>query len=199
MSTNPNIVGNLLFGQTRGSVLRLLFGRPEQSFYVRQIARDIETSVGSVQRELGTLSRIGLIQRSALGNMVFYQANRNHPVYAELHSLLAKTVGVFELLRLALEPFAEKLSLAFVYGSMARGDENAGSDVDLMIVGDVTLEDILPGLASAENTIGRPVNPTIYSDAELKAKLAAGNHFVRAVMNGEKVLLIGDDELRKVG
>jgi predicted nucleotidyltransferase len=198
--TTAKTLGDLLFGQTRGRVLALLYGIPDQTFFVRQIARQIGTSVGSVQRELETLSEFGLIDRSTLGRQVFYQANRNHPVFAELHSLVAKTSGIFHLLRSALASLAKQISFALVYGSMARGEENAGSDADLMIIGDVTLDEILTHLTPAERDLGRPINPTVYSLKEFKAKLQRGNHFLNSVVRGEKVFLIGEeDELRKMG
>lgn len=200
MRTEIDALGDLLFGQTRGGVLRLLFGGPDQTFYVRQIARETGASVGAVQRELETLSEIGLIRRSTVGNLVFYQVNRGHPVFAELQSLIAKTLGVFQLLRSALAPLASRIVLAFVYGSMARREEKAESDVDLMIVGDVTFDDVLAQLTSVERAIGRSINPTIYSPNEFKLKLQSGNHFLRSVVRGEKVFLIGDeDELGKMG
>src|ERR1039458_2232370 len=142
MRTKTKPLGDLLFGQTRGSVLALLYGMPDQTFFVRQIARRIGTSVGPVQRELKTLSEVGLIDRSTVGRQVFFQANRDHPGFPELRSLVAKTSGVFHLLRSALMPLAERISIAFVYGSMARGEETAGSDVDLLIIGEVTLDEV---------------------------------------------------------
>src|SRR5208283_5063108 len=119
-------VGDLLFGQTRGRVLALLCGHPDQTFFIRQIARETGASAGTVQRELENLFSCGLIVRSVSGRQVYHQANRNHPVFAEIHSLIAKTVGVFQWITSALAPLAPRISLAFVYGSMARGDENAG-------------------------------------------------------------------------
>jgi predicted nucleotidyltransferase len=200
MSTNVSALGNLFFGQTRGSVLALLYGRPDQTFFVREISRHVGTSAGTVQRELETLSQFGLIGRSVSGRQVYYKANRNHPVFAEVHSLLAKTVGVFQLLASALQPLAKRISLAFVYGSMARRDENAGSDVDLMIVGDVTLDEALAQLAAVEGAIGREINPTVYSPNEFKRRLESGNHFLRSVLRDETVLLIGDlHELGEMG
>ncbi len=200
MRTEVHTLGDLLFGQTRGRILALLYGMPDQAFFTREIARQIGTSVGSVQRELGTLSQIGLIERAATGIQVFYQANRNHPAYAELHSLIAKTAGAFHLLRSALGPLAKKIAFAFVYGSMARGDENAGSDVDLMVIGDVSLDEILTQLTSAERDLGRAINPTVFSLQEFKSKLKDGNHFLKSVMRSKKVLLAGnEDELRKMG
>jgi uncharacterized protein len=198
--TEASALGDLLFGQTRGRILALLYGTPDETFFTRQIARQIGTSAGTVQRELETLSHFGLIERSATGMQVFYQANRHHPAYAELHSLIAKTSGVFHLLRSALAPLAKKIVFALVYGSMVRGDENAGSDVDLMVIGDVSLDEILTQLTSAARDLGRSINPTVFSMKEFKSKLKDGNHFLRSVMRGEKVLLIGDEnDLRKMG
>jgi predicted nucleotidyltransferase len=187
-------LGDLLFGQTRGRVLRLLFGHPEQTFFVRQIARETGVSVGSVQRELETLTQVGLIVRSISGHQVYHQANRSHPVFAEIHALVAKTVGVFQILTSALTPLAKRISLAFVYGSVASGSESADSDVDLMIVGDVTLDEVLGQLGPVERLIGRPINPTLYSESDFKNKIESGNHFLRSVMRGERVFLIGDDD-----
>lgn len=200
MGTNSKSLGDLLFGQTRGRVLALLYGMPDQTFFVRQIAREIGTSVGSVQRELETLSEVGLLNRTTIGRQVFYQANSHHPAFADVRSLIAKTSGIFHHLRSALAPLASQIIFALVYGSIARGDEDAGSDVDLMIVGNVTLDDVLAQLTSVENAIGRPINPTVYSLKEFKAKVKDGNHFLTSVLHGKKMLLIGDeDELRKMG
>jgi hypothetical protein len=192
VSTNASALGDLLFGQTRGRILALLFGRPDQSFYIRQIARETRTSAGSVQRELEALANVGLIQRTDSGHQVYYQANHNHPVYPEIHALVAKTVGVFQLIRAALAPLADRISQAFVYGSLASGNENAQSDVDLMIVGEVRLDEVLAQLAPVEPRIGRPINPTLYSLSDFKTKIDNGNHFLRSVMQGQKVFLIGE-------
>lgn len=192
MSTNSSVIGDLLFGQTRGRIFALLFSRPDQSFYIRQIARETRTSAGSVQRELEALANVGLIQRTDSGHQVYYQANRNHPVYPEIHALVAKTVGVFQLLATALAPLASRITQAFVYGSLASGNENAQSDVDLMIVGEVTLDEVLAQLAPVEPRIGRPINPTLYSVSDFKIKIDSGNHFLRSVMQGKRVFLIGE-------
>lgn len=193
-------LGSLLFGQTRGNILRLLFGQPDKQRYARQIAREVGGSVGTVQRELRLLAGHGLIERTKIGSQVFYQANRSHPVYPELHSLIAKTVGVFQLLETALAPLAERITLAFVYGSLARGEENSESDVDVLLVGDLTLDEVLARLAPVESTVGRSINPTVYSVHEFDTKLRSGNHFLKSVMGSDRVLLIGEaDEPGEVG
>jgi uncharacterized protein len=195
-----NGLADLLFGRTRGAILALLFGHADQSFYTRQIAREVDASVGAVQRELENLSKVGLIVRNSVGSQVFYQANRDAPIFREMQGLVNKTVGIFSVLRSALHPLAKRVLVAFVYGSVAREEETAQSDVDLLVVGKATLEEVLSRLSTVEKSIRRPINPTVYSVAEFKSKLASGNHFLTAVLKGQKVFLLGgEDELRKVG
>ncbi len=199
MSTRGGL-GDLLFGRTRGAILALLYGRSDQSFYTRQIAREAGASVGAVQRELENLSKVKLIIRSSVGSQVFYQANRHAPIFREMQALVSKTIGILSILRSALHPLAKRVLVAFVHGSLAREEETALSDVDLMVVGKATLDEILSRLSTAEKDIGRPINPTVYSVEEFKSKLASGNHFLTAVLKGKKEFLLGDeDELRKVG
>jgi len=201
MRAKAHALADVLFGKARGAILALLYGHPDQSFYYRQITRQLDgVSDGALQRELDTLSRLGLIDRSTVGRQVFYRVNRNHPVFPELRALVAKTVGAIEVLRSALTSLANRISLAFIYGSMARQEERAESDIDLLIVGKVTPEDVIARLADVESSLGRAVNPTVYSVAEFKTKLGSGNHFLNSVVRGKKVFLIGDeDELGKVG
>jgi predicted nucleotidyltransferase len=193
MRTRLASLGDLLFGQTRARVLALLYGASDESFFIRQIARQIETSVGSVQRELALLAGLGLIERSVLGSQVFYRANREHPVFPELRALLAKTTGVFQLLKTALAPLSARIDFAFVYGSVARGEDKATSDIDLMVVGAVSLDEILDAAGPVEKLLRRPVNPTIYSLQDLRGRLHAGNHFLRSLGKSKKVFLIGDE------
>src|SRR6266853_2086628 len=166
MSTATGLA-DLLFGRTRGAILALLYGHADQTFYTRQIAREVDASIGAVQRE---------------------------------QALINKTIGVFSVLRSALQPLSKRIVVAFVYGSVAREEETAQSDVDLMVVGKATLHDVLSRLSTVEKGLGRPINPTVYSVAEFKSKLASGNHFLNSVLKGQKACLLGDeDELRKVG
>ena len=200
MSTTVTGTGDLLFGQIRGGVLGLLYGHPDQPFYIREISKHVGKSTGSVRRELATLSKFGLVERSESGRQIYFKANSQHPVFAELRTLVAKTVGVFQHLVSALTPVANRISLAFVYGSMARGEEKAGSDIDLIIVGDVTLDEVLTQLVPVEGAVGRQINPTVYSSDEFKRKLEGGNHFLRSLVRGETVPLIGDlDKFREMG
>jgi predicted nucleotidyltransferase len=194
-------LGDLLFGKGRGAILGLLYGHPDQSFYYRQITRQVHgVSAGTLQRELDTLTQAGLIARSSVGNQVFYQANRNSPIFEELRAILSKTIGVFHLLRSALEPLKDRIVAAFVYGSVAKQQETAESDVDVMVLGRVELDDVLEHLATVETQLARPINPSVYSVSEFVSKLTAGNHFVTSVVRGPKIFLIGDeDELGRIG
>ncbi len=199
MSTGASSVGDLLFGQTRGRILAILYDKPEVSFFVRQIARLIKGSPGTVQRELSTLAGAGLILRKDHEKQVFYRANRLHPVFKDLHSLLAKTAGVFHLLGNFLESLAGEIEFAFVYGSFARGEETSSSDIDLMIVGEVTLDRLLEQLHPVEHELKRPINPTVYARAELRRKIQSQNHFLKAVQSAPLHFLIGQEhEFREI-
>jgi predicted nucleotidyltransferase len=199
MSMHSTALSDVLFGQIRGGVLALLYGQAGKSFYVRQIARHVNASVGAVQRELEKLAEVDLIVRTPIGNQVFYQVNQRNPVFVEMRALVSKTVGVFDILRSALEPLAERVAIAFVYGSVARHEEKAASDIDLMIIGNAELDDVLACMSGAETKLGRAVNPTVYSVHEFRKKLQDGNHFLSAVIKGNRVFLIGnEDELRKM-
>ncbi|HEX4604609.1 MAG TPA: nucleotidyltransferase domain-containing protein [Candidatus Angelobacter sp.] len=198
MST-PSALSNVLFGQIRGRILALLYGWHDKAFYVRQIARHVHISAGSVRRELEKLASVGLLTRTSIGNQVFYRANQANPVFAEMRALVNKTVGIFNVLRSALEKVTGQITIAFVYGSVARQTETAESDIDLLIVGGVALDDVLFYLSQTETAVGRTVNPTVYSVEEFKQKLRDGNHFLNVVVEGPKVFLLGnEDELRKM-
>ncbi len=193
-------MSEVLFGHTRGAVLGLLYGHTDESFYIRQIARDTGISTGALQRELEQLAEIGLISRTKIGNQVFYQANASSPVFQEIRSLVAKTVGVVKVLDSALQPLASRISVAFVFGSVARREETAVSDIDLMIIGDTTFDEVVTAITPAQTKLAREINPSIYAPAEFKAKLKKGNHFLASIMKSEKLFVIGsEDELRNLG
>lgn len=192
--------GSVLFGKTRADVLGLLYGQTTERFYLRQIVRHVGGGVGTVQRELKKLTGGGLLVRTKIGNQVFYQANSQSPVFAEVKGLVTKTVGLVEVLRRALLPLSKKIVIAFVYGSMARGDEQPRSDVDLMIVGDVDLAETTARLAAAQKMLGREINETVFPKAEFVSKRAARSHFIASVVAASKLFIIGnEDELTNLG
>jgi uncharacterized protein len=201
MEVNSDLTAEALFGRTRRGVLGLLFGRPGESFYLREIVRLAGAGTGAVQRELSRLVNAGLIQRDVRGRQVYFAANPESPVYSELCGLLAKTAGVADLMRLALRPLVdeEKILVAFIYGSVASGNHGPGSDIDLMIIGQATLTNVVPMLREAQLKLGREVNPTIYSPRELQSRLQSDAHFLRRVLEGPKLMLVGtSDELTRL-
>jgi len=201
MSTSFKIdrLGTTLFGKTRRAILTLLYSHVDESFYLRQLARSAGVGMGAVQRELKALVDAGIISRNAQGHQVYYQANLQSPVFKELKSLVIKTVGVGDVLRTALAPLADRIDAAFIYGSIARGEERKSSDIDVLIVGNVTFAEVTAALNSAQKTIGREINPTVYPLTEFLSKVRTGHHFLNTVLSGEKLFLIGDkDELERM-
>lgn len=192
-------LADALFGKTRLGVLALLFTHSDETFHLRQIAREIGAGQGAVQRELRRLSGAGILRRSREGQRICYQANRECPIYPELHQLVIKTAGLADVLRDALKPLAEGIAVAFVYGSVAQGAFTSGSDVDVLVVGRVTFGEVASALAPTQEALQREVNPSVYPTAEFGEKLRAENHFLSAVMRQPKVFLIGgEDELTEL-
>jgi predicted nucleotidyltransferase len=188
-----------LFGKTRRAVLGLLYSHVEETFYLRQIARTAGVGLGAVQRELKKLSEAGIITRKARGRQIYYQANPECPVYAELRNLVVKTIGIGDVLRAALVPLADRIRVAFLFGSLVRGGQRSSSDVDVIVVGNVTFGEVVSALGRVQETIRREINPLVYPPEEFRSKLAADHHFLKKVLEGTKFLLIGDDyELAKL-
>ena len=183
-----------LFSKNRRAVLALLFGHPDQDFYLRQIVRACGGGVGAIQRELKQLGDAGIIQRTARHNQVFFQANTACPVFEELKSLVVKTAGVVDVLRAALAPLADRIMVAFIFGSVARAEQNRESDVDFVVVGQLAFSEVVESLADAQQHLAREVNPVVYSHEEFRAKVATGHHFLASVLRKPKVFLIGDDD-----
>jgi uncharacterized protein len=206
-SVEPNLgsVGTLplladaLFGKTRRSVLAIVISHPDQEFYYRQIASLIHMGMGSVHRELQSLANAGILLREGHGQQVYYRANTACPIFSELQSLLLKTAGLGDVLRSALAGLAERIAIAFVYGSLAKGTVNGASDVDVLVVGSVTLAELANALNPTQDMLQREVNPSVYPPEELKRKVRDGNHFLTSIMNEPKLFLIGgEDDLKRL-
>lgn len=189
---------SLLFGAYRRDALALLLLHPEESRHVREIARAIGKAPGTLLRELNALAAAGVLLRKPVGNQVHFQANPDCPIYEELRSILKKTVGVADVLREALAPLGAKVRAAFVYGSVARGDERARSDLDVMVVGEASFGDVVAALAPAQESLRREVNPNVYPALEFRKKLAARDPFLKRVLAGHKIFIVGgEDDLGK--
>lgn len=189
---NPSGLGEALFTKTQQKVLGLLFGSPDRSFYANEIVRLANVGTGAVQRELEKLSSRGLLTATRIGNQKHYQANAASPIFEELRGIVRKTFGLAGLLSEALSPLADRIDVAFVFGSAAAGTDTARSDIDLFIIGrEITYANTMSALADAEHTLGRKVNPTLYTASELHSKLESGNAFLRRVLDQPKIFLIG--------
>lgn len=194
-------LANLLFGSYRRDILALLLLHPGESFHVREIARMTGKPANTLYRELSTLAKAGLLLRRTQGNQVHYEANTANPIYEELRGILKKTTGVADVLRFALEPLADRIGLAFVYGSIASGKEGARSDVDVMLVGDgLKFEEAVHALAPAEEILRREINPHVYGIREFRTKAKRNEPFLARVLAGPKIMLSGDlDDAGKPG
>ena len=185
-----------LFPAVRQRVLAVLFGSPDRSFYANELIALARSGTGAVQRELASLLAAGLVTVRDQGNQKHYQANAASPVFAELRWLVLKTVGLADVLRAALAPLEDQVAAAFVYGSVARQQDTAASDVDVLIVSDALgYAEVFGALESAAQTLGRTINPTLYTRAELARRRAQDNAFVTRVLDQPRIWLMGDEEV----
>ena len=189
----------ILGSKLRAKVLGWLFSHPDERYFVRQLTALLKEDSTNVSRELARLEKTGILTSITEGKQKYYQVNRKSPVYNELHGLIIKTMGVADVLRSALSPSAGRISAAFIFGSFAVGREDRASDIDLLVVGNITFGDVVSLLKPAQERVGREVNPVVYPVAEFKKKVKEDHHFVKTVLDEEKIFLIGDeDELRKL-
>lgn len=190
----PLNMADALYSRTQQSVLGLLFGQPEKSFYTNEIIKKSGGGSGAVQRELSRLARSGLVTVERIGSQKHYQANPGAPIFSELCAIINKTVGLVDPLRAVLEPFLADIRLVFVYGSVAKGVDSAASDVDVMIISDsLTYADVFPAMERAAADLGRAVQPTVYSWAELETRIKSENAFVKRVLAQPKIWIKGTE------
>jgi len=189
-----------LFGSgTRAKVIEWLFMHPDEKYYVRQLSVLLELDSTNLGKELDRLYILGIVSRSRSGNQKHYSANQDCPIYVDLRNIVIKTGGVADRLKSLLKPIADKIEIAFVYGSIASGSFSKSSDLDLMVVGDISHLELVSHLRKAGQEIGREVNASCFSRSEFADKLR-GKGFIWRISNGEKIFVIGgDDELRFMG
>jgi len=196
---NDNLLCSGLFGKTRQAVLALLYGRADSSFYTKQILDAVKIGRGTVQRELKNLTDTGIITREVQGRQVYYRANEKCPIFNELMSIVRKTFGVADVIRQPLATVADKIRVAFIFGSIARSADDRKSDIDVMVVGAISFGDTVNLLSTAEEELGRELNAVVYPISEFKQKVREDHHFVKTVLEGEKIFLIGDEgEIRRL-
>jgi predicted nucleotidyltransferase len=203
MRTNdalPSDPAAALFRKTRRRLLGWLFTHTDESFYVRELVRVSGAAVGAVSKELEELAAAGILRRTVRGNQVFYQANAESPIFEELKSIFTKTSGLVDQIRQALLPLADRIAVALVYGSAARGGLRASSDVDLLVVGSVSFGEVVTALAGVQSALGREINPSVYSTREFRSQLRARHHFLTSLMKEPLQFVIGGpDDLERLG
>lgn len=190
-------LADALFSRTQQRVLGILFAAPERSFFATEIIQRARSGRGTVQRELERLASSGLLTVTRIGNQKHYQANPHAPVFDELRSIVLKTSGLADPVRRALQPLARTIELALIYGSVARGEAHAGSDVDLLIVAnDLALETLYSRLLAVEKALGRKINPTLYTSDEFR-KRSRSSSFVKKLLAGQVIPLIGEVDVEE--
>ncbi len=188
-----NVLLDTLMPQTRQKILAATILHPEKSWYLRELAEFLHVTPSSIQRELVSLNKSGILNKTVNGNRTYFNANPNCPIFSELKTVLVKTVGIVGLLQSCLKPLSSKISVAFIYGSLASGTESSESDIDLFILGDVKLAEVAMAITAAERQAHRSINPIIFSAVETQRKLKEKNHFIETVRQSDKLFLIGED------
>lgn len=182
----------ILFPTVRGEVLAATLTRPDKWWYLSELAQFLQTTPSSLQRELKALVAGGILQQRREGTRTYFKAETRSPLFPELRGLLEKTAGLLPTLQQTLEPFRARIDCAFVYGSVARSQEHALSDVDLLVIGGVSLAELAPALRKTETRVGREINVTSYSESEFRKKVAAKDHFLSEVLRSPKEFVKGN-------
>jgi len=182
----------LMFGAYRRELLAQLFLRPDEDFHLRALERMTGIPAGSLHRELKALFEAGLLLKERQGNKVRYQANRACPVYEELASIFRKTLGLAGVVSAALADFSGRIDLAFIFGSLAVGRQKYSSDVDLMIIGDISLLEAVKALAPAQEKLGREINPVVMTAGKFGSQAEKKERFISRVVEEPKIFVIGD-------
>ena len=193
------LLSSLLFSDYRRRVLGLLLLHPDRSYHVRELARLTGTSAGTLHKELTKLTQGGVLRREAVGNQVRYSADLDCPIFGELASILRKTSGMVDVLVAALSSVEKDITMAFVFGSVARGEQQSNSDVDVMLVGNLGFADAVQLLHPIQATLQREINPVVYTVDEFRRRAASDDSFIREVLSQPKLFVVGNDnELRKL-
>jgi DNA-binding transcriptional ArsR family regulator len=188
-----------LVSPTRQAILAATFLRPGKSWYLSELATHLGTRSSSLQRDVDSLVRVGILEKRVDGRRSYIKANEESPIFPEIRGLIEKTSGIIPMLQEAVGKLGKKTRWGFIYGSLARGEEGAGSDVDLMLVGNVSTMELAPVLRRLEKTVDRAINPTIFTEDDFVKNLAQKNHFLLTVVRGKKIMLKGtENELEAI-
>lgn len=174
-------------------MLGWLFTHPDERYFVRQLTSLLREDSTNVSRELIRLEKTGILVSTKEGKQKYYQANKKSPIYDELHGLILKTVGVADIIKKALEPRIADIKLALIFGSVAKRTENRFSDIDLLVVGNITFGEVVDLLSPAEGTLNRELNQVVYTLAEFNRRLSENHYFINDILSGDKIFVVGDE------
>jgi predicted nucleotidyltransferase len=183
----------ILGSKLRAKVLGWLFSHPDERYFVRQLTGLLKEDSTNVSRELIRLEKTGVLVSTKEGKQKYYQVNRKSPLFNELHGLILKTVGVADIIKKALEPRIADIKLALIFGSVAKRTENRFSDIDLLVVGNITFGEVVDLLSPAEGTLNRELNPVVYTLAEFNRRLSENHYFISDILSGDKIFVVGDE------
>jgi len=188
-----------LVNPTRQAILAATFLRPGKSWYLSELAAYLGTRSSTLQRDIGSLVRVGILEKHVDGRRSYIKANEDSPIFPEIRSLIEKTSGIVPMLQEMVRKMGKKVRWGFIYGSLARGEEGARSDVDLMLIGAVSTMEVAPLLRRLEKAVDRQINPTIFTEDDFFKSVTQKNHFLLTLMRGKKIMLKGtEDELEAV-
>jgi len=189
------MLNKLFSSKTRVEILKLFLFNTSNSFYQRQISNLTAQSIRGVQREVDKLNRIGIIERSIQGNRIYYKLNKKCPIIQDLKNIFFKSVGIAEVLKENLKE--KEIKIAFIYGSYAKGEESLLSDIDLMVLGDISLKELSNILSKPKKELMREINYAVFSLDEFINKAMKKDHFINSVLKDKKIYIIGSkDELK---
>jgi predicted nucleotidyltransferase len=190
-----SLLGDALLTETQQRVLSLLYGQADRSFYTKEILRLTGMGVGTVKRELDRMKSAGILTLTKTGNQHHYQANPGCPIYTELRGIVKKTVGLVDPVARALASLSGNIDLAFIFGSVAGGNESPGSDIDLMVIGDVGFSTIVKALHPLQDELGREINPKTYTRSQWNKKRKEGDAFIRNIMAKPRMAVMGTEDI----
>ena len=192
ISIQMNLLAEILSSKIRGEVFRILFGVDDNALHLREIERRSGLTIGTVQQEIKKLLKLDLIKRQRDGNRIYYQANREHPLYTEIRNIVLKTTGLAEVIKGALSASPD-IKIAFVFGPIAHQTEKAASDVDLMVIGTLGLRKLTGLLTGVSVRVGRDINPHVFSEKEFVRRKKGRDHFLNQVLESSKIFIIGTE------
>ena len=188
-----------LVSPTRQGILAATFLRPQKSWYLSELAAHLGTRSSSLQRDVNSLVRVGILEKHVDGRRSYIKANEDSPVFPEIRGLIEKTSGIVPMLQEAVRKLGRKVRWGFIYGSLARGEEGSASDIDLMLIGNASTMELAPTLRRLEKIVGRQINPTIFTEDDFAKNLTKKNRFLLTVIRGKKIILKGaEDELEAI-